>query len=695
MIKSDGHRFDDCLKVGRRIAERPYLLPDPELMKVDAGAIPVIRTSAQIRDATNPEPADTPTHTLLPAHLERPRTIKAFNRKKVMLADDLCLNKRLKGVIAELVEGNGGTLATNVDDTDIYVCNYRKGDDYVKASQANKDVGNLSWLYYMITHDTWTNPFRRMMHYPRPPYGIGGFEGYKISISSYTGEARVYLENLIRALGADFTKIFKQDNTHLITAHKNSEKCEAAEEWGVHVVNHLWLEESYAACTEQSLTKQRYTYFPPRTNMGEVLGSTELSRDAVEKMFYPKSGKPNPAKSAPIDGVPASSVVFGRSHTDQVRPSSPLVGKFSRRTMTGDDAATPVTDRRFGGKENETPGTISSRGAKDRALTNLHTAMDDANRFEKELKRKGGVTHGGRRQKDDEVSNKPKMFAKDSTRKRSVDAIDEDEGTTKEETDEPVTKSKKARKEKLVPIKYRMLVSGDNRWKGADNLDRESRDKARLRELGLFITDDFKKVDILCAPKVVRTLKFVASLACGPRLVTTEYLDYALKHNALPPLDKYPLQDRAFEKLHGIDMASALDRAKQNKHRLLKDWTIFCTSGVKPSAGYEQYSGIVKANGGTCYQWLGRSTNVTATKRTIETRPQEVSQNLQEDEGDVLYLISEPVQSEVHLWEGFRALAKKHDMVPRIVKNDWLLHAAISQKLHWKPEWELSEEKIK
>jgi hypothetical protein len=650
------------------------LLPDPEILNVEAGAIPPTKTSPAIRDATNPEPADDPYPSTPPAHLEQPRKLNAFKGKKVKLGEDLPINSRLKGVITDLIKTSGGDVTKDIDEASMYVCSFRDGHDYVQASQAQKDVGSLGWLYYLITHDTWTNPMRRMLHYPRPRGGVPGFKGYKISISSYTGEARVYLENLIRATGAEFTKTFKQDNTHLIAAHKNSEKCDAAQEWDVKVLNHLWLEDSYAKCKQHAETDPRYTYFPLRTNMGEILGSTEIDRDAVEKMFFPKDRKPKASKA-------------------HAARSSPLVEKTSRHTKTDDDVKTPLAARRFDGKENQTPG---SRGAKDRALTKLHESAGDIAKFEKEMKRKGGVVHGGRRQKDDEIADKSKSKGRDSTSsKRSIDDVevdDADDATTDDEvTEVPAKKNKKARKEKLTPIKYRMLLSKEERWQG--NPDKESKDKAQLRELGIFITDDYRKVDLLCAPKVVRTKKFVAALADGPALVSSAFIDYVLKHNKIPAPEKFPIEEKKdFEKIHGINVEDAIERAKQNKHRLLKDWTIFCTQNV--TSGFDTYNEIIKANGGRCQMWRGRTTTLNATKRKVDTQPQEVSQNLQEDEGDVLYLISEPKKSEFKMWESFRELAAKHDMKARIVKTEWLLYVAMAQFVHWQDDWELTEEEV-
>lgn len=638
-------------------------MPDPEILKVDGGAIPAPRTSDSIRDATDPEPIHPPSSP--PPYLESAREIRAFDGKNVKLGDDLGLNDRLKGVINDLILAGGGKITSNIEEAHIYVCSYRDGDDYIKASQSGKDVGNLSWLYFLIIHDRWTNPMLRMMHYPRPRHGVPGFHRYKICISNYTGEARIYLENLIKATGAEFTKKFKQDNTHLVTAHKNSEKCEAADEWGVHVVNHLWLEESYAKCKEQTLTDPRYTYFPPRTNMGEILGTTQINRDAVEKMFFGKT--------------------TGRETSEQGGRKSYLAEKPVKAAKVSGDVATPVASKRFGGKENQTPG---SRGAKDRALSRLHESADDIAKFEKEMKRKGGVIHGGRRSKEDEVSDEAKKKARDySPGKRSIDEVEAEDATSEDEHAGAATKKKRARKDKLTPIKYRMLLSKDERWQNND--DKAAKDKARLRELGLLITEDFKKVDLLCAPKIVRTKKFVAAMACGPTLVSSTYLDYALKNDKLPPPEKYPIQDQDFEDTHGINISEAIDRAKQNKHRLLKDWTIFCTDKV--AGGFETYNEIIAANGGRCQKWQGRASNVTASKRQIDSQPKEMSQNLEEDEGDVLYLISEPQKSEFKLWEKFRELAKKHDMVPRIVRTEWLLYVAMAQKMHWDEQWELSE----
>lgn len=86
-----------------------------------------------------------------------------------------------------------------------------------------------------------------------------------------------------------------QENTHLITAHTVSEKCTAAKEWGLHVVNHLWLEESHAKWQVQSLTNPRYVYFPARTNLSDVVGETPMGKEGIKRSLT----KANPESETP------------------------------------------------------------------------------------------------------------------------------------------------------------------------------------------------------------------------------------------------------------------------------------------------------------------------------------------------------------------------------------------------------------
>ena len=472
------------MKLGKRIDDGPYLLPDPEIFRLNPeDAVPIPETT-RIQGATSPRPEFMPTPTDSPAA----RRLNVFEGKKVMISDDLQIGSRLKRIIEDLIEGGGGSITTSVHKADIYVCHWREGRDYVFASRAGIDVGNLSWLYYLITHNEWTSPIRRLLHYPLPRNGIAGFEKFRITLSNYGGEARIYLENLINAAGGEFTKSMKQDNTHLITARKTSEKCTAAEEWNIEMVNHLWVEESYARCEVQKLSDPRYTHFPPRTNLGEVIGQTQFDASLLELLYFPRDPTPSPNDPQPLrrrimhekDRNMAASrnsganIAMGEQDDDDEEVSAKIMKtpgpRPKSRASAVAQASTPGSNRRISaGKENDTPSSTNSRSAKDRALTKLHGLAPDIALYEKEKKRKGHVWGGER------AANK---IDKEKSERSSSPANDDEEEYSDEEGRTP-----KRQRTTLPPVEIRLLITGYKGWLG--NMTKEDAEKVRIESTKL------------------------------------------------------------------------------------------------------------------------------------------------------------------------------------------------------------------
>jgi hypothetical protein len=378
----------------------------------------------------------------------------------------------------------------------IYVGQYRSGPEFVQAYDGGLDIGNLSWLYYLITHNKWTNPMRRLLHYPVPLHGIPGFEAYTISISNYTGDPRVYLESLIKACGAQFTKTMKQDNTHLITAHTSGEKCAAAMEWNIHMVNHLWLEDSYAQYNEQSIAIKRYTHFPPRTNLGEVVGQTPIDRIALEENFLPKPKKHvRHLSDTKIDHVPQSSELpqekkieyLGKAlqTLSHVGEDVPAVGGKENRSIN-DTFATPSRNGARG-KENATPLTTGSRASKTAALSKLHDNALDIALYDKERKRVGGVTHGrDRRSGGHEQVDESQSDGGDRKRKSGGsddDTDNDDDDDTSGIDDRP---RKKPKTEKKPAIKHRVLLTMYDRWTQSPKSQQEDKISTILTTVSYF-----------------------------------------------------------------------------------------------------------------------------------------------------------------------------------------------------------------
>lgn len=422
------------------------------------------------------------------------RRLQVFDGRIVKFSQDLELREHHREVLEDLIKSGGGRITNSVHEADMYICKYREGRDYVFASRAEMDVGNLSWLYYLIANNQWTSPLRRLLHYPLPRAGIPGFKDYRITLSNYGGEARIYLENLVSAAGGEFTKSMKQDNTHLITARKNSEKCTAAEEWNINMINHLWIEESYAKCEVQALTIPRYTHFPPRTNLGEVIGQTQFEADVLRSIYFPRDPTPHPDDPKilrPIRNNHASisKTLDGQEDEDETMEDVEDLPENTKKTFTAPiprrkskgttvshtyaSTTTPSTNRRTSiGKENETPSSTNSRSAKDKALTKLHDLAPDVALYEKEKKRAGKGVWGGKRaaarierEKEDERSSSP------------VVEIDGN-GLSDEEGRAP-KKMRTSGVKTLPPVTIRLLITGYKRW--LDNVGKEDAEKVRAR----------------------------------------------------------------------------------------------------------------------------------------------------------------------------------------------------------------------
>lgn len=479
------HWFDDCFRLGKRIDEKPYLLPDPEILRKGSEEDVVIPSSQHLAGATSAVP-----HMAMADKSSGREKLVVFSQKKVMLSADLNLNNRLQKMLTGLITEGEGEVTDSVDECDMFICHYRDGADYVRAAQSGKDVGNLAWLYHLIVHNQWTSPTRRLLHYPIPRGGIPGFENMKITLSNYGGDARIYLENLITAAGATYTKTMKADNTHLITARMHSEKCEAAKDWNIEIVNHLWIEESYAMGEAQALTNPRYRHFPPRTNLGEVIGQTFFDEQRLQEMYYPggednldatakKKRKIKEAAQANVYAVETAERDF-----DVMKDSSPAAAKANKQSkvtkVTARNLVTPAKSRHFAsGKENTTPSVSStgSRSAKAAAMSKLHNLAPDIALYEKEKKRNakdGGGPWGGKRAADQIDRERTGRSSSPAARRGAPD--DEDDELVEEEEKTPKRPAKRA-KMSLPNVEMRVCLTGFQRWVGdkhREEIDRVS-----------------------------------------------------------------------------------------------------------------------------------------------------------------------------------------------------------------------------
>ena len=657
------HWLNHCFLLGRKISERPYILPDPPILEYDRdGTLKYLKADrnagdAKIRGATALDTG--PLH--MPEPLSPSKTRKrltVFRNHAVLLGDDLSINADLRNTLSELINGGGGRIVNSRDDADAIVVPFRRGLNFQHAVEQRKDVGSLSWLYHLINSNKWTDPSRKLLHYPAPHGGIGGFNKLNIGVSNYVGEVRTYLENLIKAAGGTFTKTLTQDNTHLITAHTISDKVDAAREWNISIVNHLWLEESYASWTVKTVSQPRYTTFPEKTHLCEIVGQTPIDKAKVEKFMFPDR-EPTPTRvGRPAALEPSSSNIQSPVQT----PSS------SKRSQAEADVVTPANNS---DKENQ---RSEGRGAKSRALNKLHSMAPDIASFQKELKRKGGVVYGGRRASDAERHETTLVAG----RKRSCNAEEcasptSPQGDAEIEGKAPVKRSKKNR----GSVRLRFMVTGGDRF-GWDV--KKSRQLATIGVLEETEVDKASEVDVLVSHKILKTPKFLGAIAGGAVAVGPDWLDKMLEKETVVDAAPWALKDNEMEAEYKFDLQQSLVRARSNLQHggLLRGMRIYHTEHIQNAATWQK---IVSLNSGTCLPYKGRESRLPET-RAIDNR--------EPSEEQALYLITVPTDRKV--WGKFRTMATKHGYRPIVVTHEWLLRVCMTQDLKvWEPEWDLFE----
>lgn len=204
--------------------------------------------------------------------------------------------------------------------------------------------------------------------------------------------------------------------------------------------------------------------------------------------------------------------------------------------------------------------------------------------------------------------------------------------------------------------------------------------------MGILITQDLTSCTHLASPRIVRTQKFVCALAHGPVVISDQFIDDCLANGGPLDPEDYLLEDEESETKSGYKLSDALLRAKENKGRLLRGYSIYVTEAVR--GGFETYKSIIEVNGGKCLMYRARAAT------SLRTGVDEDTEESESGRPDFAYLISGQTHEEAKLWPKFKQMVEAAGKNPRVVRNDWLLNTALSQQHHWQDFYALTEKDI-
>ena len=87
-----------------------------------------------------------------------------------------------------------------------------------QAFEADKTIGNLAWLYNVLSSSKIASPLDRILHYPLPRTPIPGGSELEVTVSNYTTFSRDYARTMIELLGGKYTGTMARTSTHVCSA---------------------------------------------------------------------------------------------------------------------------------------------------------------------------------------------------------------------------------------------------------------------------------------------------------------------------------------------------------------------------------------------------------------------------------------------------------------------------------------------
>ncbi|KAK2590478.1 regulator of Ty1 Transposition [Conoideocrella luteorostrata] len=81
--------------------------------------------------------------------------------------------------------------------------------------------------------------------------------------------------------------------------------------------------------------------------------------------------------------------------------------------------------------------------------------------------------------------------------------------------------------------------------------------------------------------KIVRTVKFLCSLARGAVVLRSDFIETVLETREVPDANDFILNDEGAEKRYNFKLERSMARAKANRGKLLQGVPVYCTEKIR------------------------------------------------------------------------------------------------------------------
>ncbi|KAJ3205765.1 hypothetical protein HDU82_004968 [Entophlyctis luteolus] len=319
--KTNGIAAADCMRLRRLVDDRPYLFPDPALLRAYESSGPLGENDFEaFFDCEN-----------------------CLDKESLFMKGQVIfIGCVVAQPILEALQEAGAQIdhVFNANTCTIAVLEKREGAVYVQAERSkNKTiVATPRYLTHILRTRVLSNPKSHLLHYPAP-HPLPGFSSLRICATNYTGEGRAAVEALVTGLGATYTRQMTSSNTHVICALPfRSEKCRRAREWDIPYVNHMWLEACWRDERVVHTAREEYLWWP--VGLARVVGAVAVCSKKVADSVARAEAALQQASEVAVENAYSVSPRAARKP-----PSLVVLGSFEATSGVERDGASPPRDR--------------------------------------------------------------------------------------------------------------------------------------------------------------------------------------------------------------------------------------------------------------------------------------------------------------------------------------------------------------
>lgn len=438
----------------------------------------------------------------------------------------------------------------------------------------------FDYFFAILFHETTNLKFDSLLFHPLNGLAVEGMEHVLVATTNYTGDARIYIEELTERMGGRFSKTLKAVNTHLVASKGVGKKFEFAKSWNVKIVSHMWVEDTFI--NWKIMDESSYDKFPRSDEGVRYIGDVRFGGFSYEPETKQEKSRDivNVNNDDVIGSQPENESNDGKSNEEtQIKTSATLKDEV----VSGDANTTAATSKK----------TEENRLSTDDMGGNLGDKTQ-----EEAPKETSSVW-----EMPDDKSEEPQNAVTSKKRKAMEFQAD---GNDPVKVKEKVAKTGKSGK----PYDITAIVTGFDGTLSAT-------DKRELKKVGITIVENASKsLNCIIAPSLLRTQKFLTALSYDPKYLLEPLflsdvlgtLDSVKKigdfTSISPKVDKYNIwehvdfeRDIAPKKLFhkGTTREMAIEYMNKSRNGLFEKYVFHLSSGL--AGGFDTLKSILKSYG--------------------------------------------------------------------------------------------------